>query len=86
MGNGGDSGGKIKKRRQKRVSSVAVDPHNLENRKEANGGAQGIQGLSKDRTSGESVSPLSRMIRGFRYKYRLCPLGGFNASDIEGLG
>ena len=37
--------------------------------KEAGGGAQGTQGLSKICTSRESVSPLSRLIRGFRNKY-----------------
>ena len=33
------------------------------------GGAQGAQGSSKICTSRESVSPLSRLIRGFRNKY-----------------
>ena len=33
------------------------------------GGAQGAQGSSKFCTSRESVSPLSRLIRGFRNKY-----------------
>ena len=37
--------------------------------KEAGGGAQGAQGSSKICTSRESVSPLSRLIRGFRNKY-----------------
>ena len=37
--------------------------------KEAEGGAQGAQGSSKICTSRESVSPLSRLIRGFRNKY-----------------
>ena len=32
VGNGGDLGGKTKKRRQERVGSVAGDPVNLENR------------------------------------------------------
>ena len=32
-------------------------------------GAQGAQGSSKISTSRESVSPLSRLIRGFRNKY-----------------
>ena len=35
----------------------------------AGGGAQGAQGSSKICTSRESVSPLSRLIRGFRNKY-----------------
>ena len=37
--------------------------------KEAGGGAQGAQGSSKVCTSRESVSSLSRLIRGFRNKY-----------------
>ena len=51
------------------VGPVATNPDNLENNKEAGGGAQGTQGSSKDYTSRESVSPLSRLIRGFRNKY-----------------
>ena len=58
-----------KKRRKERVSSVAANPENLENSKEAGGEAQGTQGLSKNSISRESVSPLSRLIRGFRNKY-----------------
>ena len=65
----GDLGGKRKKRRQRRVGSVAANPDNLENSKEARGEAQGTQGLSKTCTSRESVSPLSRLMRGFRNKY-----------------
>ena len=37
--------------------------------KEAGGGAEGTLSLSKNCTSRESVSPLSRLIRGFRNKY-----------------
>ena len=36
---------------------------------EAGGGAEGTLSLSKNCTSRESVSPLSRLIRGFRNKY-----------------
>ena len=44
--------------------------HNIvEINKEAGGGAQGTLSLSKNCTSRESVSPLSRLIRGFRNKY-----------------
>ena len=68
-GNGGDTGGKRKKCKKERVGSVAANPDNLENNKEAGGGAQGAQGSSKICTSRESVSPLSRLIRGFRNKY-----------------
>ena len=68
-GNGGDMGGKRKKCRKERVGSVAANPDNLGSNKEAGGGAQGAQGLSKICTSRESVSPLSRLIRGFRNKY-----------------
>ena len=68
-GNGGDMGGKQKKCRKERCSSVAANPDNLGSNKEAGGGAQGAQGSSKICTSRESVSPLSRLIRGFRNKY-----------------
>ena len=43
--------------------------HSHTHNKEAGGGAQGAQGSSKICTSRESVSPLSRLIRGFRNKY-----------------
>ena len=68
-GNGGDMGGKRKKCRKERVGSVAANSDNLGSTKEAGGGAQGAQGSSKICTSRESVSPLSRLIRGFRNKY-----------------
>ena len=67
--NGGDTGGKGKKCRKERVGSVAANPDNLESNKEAGGAAQGTQGSSTICTSRESVSPLSRLIRGFRNKY-----------------
>ena len=69
MGNGGDLGGREKKRRQEKVGSVAADPDNLENSKKAERDAQGSQGLSKNCTSRESVFPLPRLIRGIRNKY-----------------
>ena len=47
--------------RQERVGPVAVKPDNLENIKEAGGGAQGIQGSSKNCTSRERVCPLCRV-------------------------
>ena len=62
-------GGKRKKCRKERVGSVAANSDNLGSNKEAGGGAQGAQGSSKICTSRESVSPLSRLIRGFRNKY-----------------
>ena len=68
-GNGGDMGGKRKKCRKERVGSVAANSENLGSNKEAGGGAQGAQGSRKICTSRESVSPLSRLIRGFRNKY-----------------
>ena len=68
-GNEGDMGGKRKKCRKERVGSVAANPDNLGSNKEAGGRAQGPQGSSKICTSRESVSPLSRLIRGFRNKY-----------------
>ena len=68
-GNGGDMGGKRNKCKKERVGSVAANPDNLGSNKEAGGGAQGAQGSSKICTSRESVSPLSRLIRGFRTKY-----------------
>ena len=60
--NGGNLGGKRKKRsRQERVGSVAADPDNQENTKEAGGEAQGTQGFSKDRIRRESMSPFCRV-------------------------
>ena len=56
VGNGGDFGGNRKTRTQERVCPVAANPDNSENNKEAGGGAQGTQGLSKNCTSRESVS------------------------------
>ena len=69
MRNGGDLGGKRKKCRKERVDPVAANPDNLESNKETGGGTQGTQGLSKNYTSRESVSLLSRLIRGFRNEY-----------------
>ena len=67
VGNGRDLGGKRKKRRKERVGPVSADPDNLRNRKEAGGGgARGTQGLSKNCTRRDTVSPLSRLIRAFR--------------------
>ena len=68
-GNGGDTGGKRKKYRKERIGSVTANPDNLESNKEAGGGAQGTQGSIRICTSRENVSPLSRLIRGFRNKY-----------------
>ena len=68
-GNGGDMGGKGKKCRKERVGSVSAHSDNPGSNKEPEGGAQGAQGSSKICTSRESVSPLSRLIRGFRNKY-----------------
>ena len=64
VGNGGDLDGNRNKRRQESVGLVAADPDNLEDYKEP-GGKQGIPSLSKTCTSRESVSPLSRLIKGF---------------------
>ena len=58
-----------KKCRKERAGLVAANPDNLESTKEAEGGAQDTQGSSKNCTSRESVSPLSRLIRGFRNQY-----------------
>ena len=61
--------GSGKKCKKERVGSVAANSDNLGSNKEAGGGAQGAQGPTKICTSRESVSPLSRLIRGFRNKY-----------------
>ena len=71
-----------KKRRQESDDSVAADPDNLENSKGAGGGAQGTQGLSKNCLSGENVSSLSRLIRGFCSKCYWSSLGETNVSGI----
>ena len=62
-------GGKRKKCRKERDGSVAANSDNLGSNKEAGGGVQGAQDSSKICTSRESVSSLSRLIRGFRNKY-----------------
>ena len=59
VGDEGDLGGKRETRRQDMVGSVATNPDNLENRKEAGGGAQGTQDSSKNCTS--RVCPLCRV-------------------------
>ena len=69
MGNGGDLGGERKTRREERVYSEVANLDNLGNSKEAGGGAEGTQGLSKNYTNRESVSPLSRLISGLRNKF-----------------
>ena len=61
-------GGERKKCRKERFGSVAANPDNLENNKEAGGGAQGIQGSSNCTSRENNVFPLSRLIRGFRNK------------------
>ena len=68
-GNGGDFGGTRKRCRKGSVGPVAANSNIVEINKEAGGGAQGTLSLSKNCTSRESVSPLSRLIRGFRNKY-----------------
>ena len=60
---------KRNKCRKERVGSVAANSDNLGSNKKAGGVAQGAQGSSKICTSRESVSSLSRLIRGFRNKY-----------------
>ena len=69
VGSGGDLGGKRKTCRKERFGPLAANPDNLENNKETGGGAHGTQDLSKNCTSRESVSPLPRLITGFRNKY-----------------
>ena len=64
-----DSGGRKKYQRQKSVGSVNANPKDPENSKEAVGEAQETRGLSKNCTSRQSVSPLSRLIRRFRNKF-----------------
>ena len=68
-GNGGDFGGTRKRCRKGSVGPVAANSNIVEINKEAGGGAQGTLSLSKNCTSRESMSPLSRLIRGFRNKY-----------------
>ena len=68
-GNGGDTGGNKTKCRKERIGSVVANPNYIGSNKEAGGEAQGAQGSSKICTSRESVSPLSRLIKGFRNKY-----------------
>ena len=75
VGNEEDLGGKREKFRQDQVGSVAADPDDLKNRREAGGGAQGTQGLYKDCTSRESVSHLCVLSEVFVISI-IDPLGG----------
>ena len=59
--NGGDFGGTRKICRKGSVGPVAANSNIVEINKEAGGGAQGTLSLSKNCTSRESVSPLSRL-------------------------
>ena len=68
-GNGGDFGGTRKRCRKGSVGPVAANSNIVEINKQAGGGAEGTLSLSKNCTSRESVSSLSRLIRGFRNKY-----------------
>ena len=66
----GETWAEGERRRQESVGSagsVDVDPKDLENRKEAKSEAHGDQGLSNN--CRERVSPLSRLIVGFRNRY-----------------
>ena len=69
MGNGRNLGGKREKCKKQKVGPVPAKPDNLESNKEAEGGAQGTQNSSENCTIRKSVSPLSRLIRGFCNKY-----------------
>ena len=53
----------------KHTHTLSLSHTHTHSNKEAGGGAQGTQSSSKNCTSRESVSPLSRLIRGFRNKY-----------------
>ena len=67
--NGGNLGEMRKTCRIERAGPVVANPENLESDKEEGEGGQVTQGSSKNFTSRKSVSPLSRLIRGFRNKY-----------------
>ena len=72
MGNRGDLSGRRRKHRQGSIGySVDVDPRNLENSKEAVKGTQDTHGSSKQCTSRDGVSPLSRLTRVFRLKHHV---------------
>ena len=75
--------GKRKTLRQERVGSQAADPDDLEIREEAGEESQNTQGLSKNRTSRESVFPLTRLTRDFRNRFHRSPFGRIKASGIE---
>ena len=70
VGNGGDLGGKRRKRKHESVGSVAADPDYLENINEAGREAQGTQGLRNNCTNVES---LPFVFRGFCSKYHCFP-------------
>ena len=82
VGNGENLDGKREKRRNERVGPVAANPDNLESSNEEGKAAQGTQGSRKNCASRESVSLLSRLIRGFCSKYHWSRLGRISASGI----
>ena len=63
----GELGGKSKKRRRERASSVGADRSYLENSKEAKREAQGAEGL--DKNGRKSVSPSWSLINGRNKHY-----------------
>ena len=68
-GNGRDTGGKRKKV-EKRVDPVAANPDNQRATRKQRGEHKVLRAqVGIVQTSRESVSPLSRLIRGFRNKY-----------------
>ena len=65
VGNGENLDGKRGKCRKERLGPVAANPDNVDTYKEAGGRHK----VNKNFISIESMSPLSRLIRGFRNKY-----------------
>ena len=58
-----------KKGHKRKGWSSSCQPRESRETRKQGGGAQGTQGSSKNCTSRERVSPLSRLIRGFRDEY-----------------
>ena len=85
VGNGGGLGGNRNTRTRKCWFS-SCRPRYSREQQGSRGRSTRYSGLSKNCTSRESVSPLSRTIIGFRNKYNKSPLGRTNASNIERLG
>ena len=65
------------------LGSVAAEPDNLEDGKEAGRKTQGTQGVRKICSSRENVCPLSRVMRCLHSRHHWSPLGRIKSNGID---